>query len=253
MPENPVEALLRQVNACVAAIGFHLSQAPDIESAIPVLQDLSSLRARVQEIQDKHREFFEQLTEEPQQAPPAAEPVAAVEPEKLEKPEETERPEEIEEIEAEKIEEAPRGKPAVKAASSKKAPVSTQPVSTARGKKASSMAAASSARKRGRPTEAVEHTPLQMYRPFILRAMRQLKGGARYSDIQKKALELMKDAGVAKPQDEEPVGASGVIRYIAQSGAVKKQLLRDNLIHGSGPQGFSLTPEGEEELKKISA
>lgn len=247
MPENPVEALLRQVNACVAAIGFHLSQAPDIESAIPVLQDLSSLRARVQEIQDKHREFFEQLTAEPQQSPPAAEPVAAAEPEKLEKPEE------IEKIEAEKIEEAPRGKSAVKAASSKKATVSTPSVSTARGKKAPSMAAANSARKRGRPTEAVEHTPLQMYRPFILRAMRQLKDGARYSDIQKKALELMKDAGVAKPQDEEPVGASGVIRYIAQSGAVKKQLLRDNLIHGSGPQGFSLTPEGEEELKKISA
>lgn len=222
MPENPVEALLRQVNSCVAAVGLHLSQAPDIESAIPVLQDLSSLRARVQEILDKHRGFFEQL---PHDVPPAAEP------EKLDTSEEIE-----EEI------------PAVKTAPSKKAPVST-----ARGKKASEMTAESSARKRGRPTEAVEHTPLQMYRPFILRAMRQLKGGARYSEIQKKALELMKDAGVAKPQDEEPVGASGVIRYIAQSGAVKKQLLRDNLIQGSGPKGFSLTPEGEEELKKISA
>lgn len=246
MPENPIEALLRQVNSCVAAVGLHLSQAPDIESAIPVLQDLSSLRSRVQEILDKHRGFFEQLTEAPESDFPAAES-GWTEPEP---PEEIEKIE-PQKIEAEKIEEAPRGKPDVKAAS-RKPPAATKPVSTARGKKASSMAAASSARKRGRPTEAVEHTPLQMYRPFILRAMRQLKDGARYSEIQKKALELMKDAGVAKPQDEEPVGASGVIRYIAQSGSVKKQLLRDNLIQGSGAEGFTLTSEGEEELKKIS-
>ena len=228
MPGNPIGVLLRQVDSCVGAVGQHLNQMSDIEAAIAVLQDLLDLRVRAQEIQDKHKALFEQI---------AAAPLAAAQ--TFEEKIETEK------IEEGPVVEVPPASTAVfaKTPSAKKAPA----------KKTSSRQVATQPRRRGRPSEETEHTPLQMYRPFILRAMLQLKGAARYAEIQKTALQLMKEAGVARPQDEEPVGPSGVIRYIAQSGAAKKQLLKDNLIQGSGPEGFTLTHQGEEELKKLSS
>lgn len=272
MPENPMETLVQQVNMAVAAVGYYLSQAPDIESVIPVLQDLSSLRAQAQSVLEKHREFFEQVTQgspvwqsafipAPENVSAQNEPLEKTTPEKTESeaPEKAEIPSQKAETSSQKAEaperpEARRPSPprhVVERDSSKGA----KPVRPASKKTVGRSAAAEKPRGRGRPRseENADYTPLPGYRPFILRALQKLEPGTRYADVQKTALQIMKDEGVARPQDEEPVGASGVIRYIAQCGALKKQLLREHLIEGSGSEGFHLTEEGNEELRKLAS
>lgn len=93
-----------------------------------------------------------------------------------------------------------------------------------------------------------EYTPLQEYKPFLLRVMMKQRGSQRFVDIQKAMLKLMKEEGAAKPLDEAPVGASGVIRYVAQSAAIRKQLLNQGMITGNGTEGFRITPVGRKYL-----
>lgn len=84
----------------------------------------------------------------------------------------------------------------------------------------------------------------------MLRVMYRQRGSARRGHS-KGDPQTYETGGVVKPLDEESVGTSGVIRYVDQAAAMRRQLMKQGVIAGAGPDGFRLTPEGKKLAEEL--
>ncbi|MBS1722563.1 MAG: hypothetical protein JSS66_06090 [Armatimonadetes bacterium] len=99
-------------------------------------------------------------------------------------------------------------------------------------------------------TLAGVYTDAKTYLPYLLKAIHELGGdtGVDFQVAQVKMREMME--GLTKPGDEETIGGSHRTRWMAQTAALRRKLLMDNLIAakpGAGGEAtYVLTPAGME-------
>ncbi len=236
--------LVNYIQSLIAGLGKSLSEqdSEDFEETILLLQDLNALRGSALKLRERFSSTPDSISLDPLSVPDPIE--RAVEVSLEDAAANVTSP--IEEIEAAVPESAE--------ASSSASNVEEAPQAPARKTRQPRQPREPKTPKQPRQQASTlvdgEYTPLQDYKPFLLRAMMKQRGSQRFVDIQKAMLKLMKQEGAAKPLDEAPVGASGVIRYVAQSAAIRKQLLTQGMITGSGAEGFRLTPAGRKYLEE---
>ncbi len=92
-------------------------------------------------------------------------------------------------------------------------------------------------------------TPESAFRQSILKALNEMGGSARMSDVLTRVEQLMR--GVLKKVDYEPLPADGVLRWSKSAQWERKTMVKEGLLKPTSPHGiWEITEAGRKALKK---